>query len=168
MLVEEEQVTTKRRKITHQSYPPQPVLQNQHHPTTNTGNMPFQSPSSCFPASSHQVVPSSSLPATNSITASKQQSSNLRPPSSVNISKDLGTYVARDSKLLTSLGWRSFVQQRRPRGDFSQVDSLQHPASPLLLHYKKHGVPVRLKTKPWSEGDTTTAMQRGAHQSCFN
>ena len=68
--------------------------------------------------------------------------------------------------LLKKLGWKKFVQSRRSRGDLADLSSLPHPAKRLLQHYKSHGAPVKVTTKPWSQHKLRTAIERGPHQSC--
>ena len=83
------------------------------------------------------------------------------------ISQDLGTYIARDIKLFRELGWQQLVTQRRQRGDWnSNVGSIHHPAVRLLDHYKRHGAPVKIRTKPWTLARIEAALERGPHRSC--
>ena len=92
----------------------------------------------------------------------------LQLPATPTVSSDLGTYIARDVKLLKRLGWKKFVQQQRRRGDFADLADLPHPAKRLLQHYKSHGAPVKVTTKPWSKHKLRTAIERGPHQSCHD
>ena len=69
-------------------------------------------------------------------------------------------------KLLNELGWKKFVQSRRRRGDLADLSNLQHSAKGLLQHYKSHGAPVKVTTKPWSQRRLRTAIERGPHKSC--
>jgi hypothetical protein len=92
----------------------------------------------------------------------------LRAPPVPQISDDLGTYIARDSELVSAMGWHNFVKFRRKRGDFADVKSLHHPANRLLHFYKQHGVPVRFHTKPWTKVQTQNAISRGPHRSCHD
>ena len=78
------------------------------------------------------------------------------------MSAELGKYVTRDVKLLQRLGWKRFVQSRRPRSDLSAI-SFQHPAARILKMYKHRGVPVRLRSAPWSSQQISRALVRGPH-----
>jgi hypothetical protein len=78
---------------------------------------------------------------------------------------ELGKYISRDVALLSKLGWKKFVQQRRRRGDFASLN-IQHPAKRLLKHIKTHGAPVQLSSKPWSQPKLAKAIRRGPHRSC--
>ena len=78
------------------------------------------------------------------------------------MSAELGKYVTRDVKLLQRLVWKRFVQNRRPRSDLSAI-SFQHPAVRILKMYKHRGVPVRLRSAPWSSQQISRALVRGPH-----
>ena len=87
---------------------------------------------------------------------------------------DLGKYIDRDVSLVKRLGWHRFVQLRRSRGDFAELN-FDHPARRLLLQYKHRGVPVKFHSAPWSDQQKYwsdqqkyQALQRGPHQSCRN
>ena len=80
---------------------------------------------------------------------------------------DLGKYIDRDVSLVKRLGWHRFVQLRRRRGDFAELN-FDHPARRLLLQYKHRGVPVKFHSAPWSDEQKHHALQRGPHQSCRN
>ena len=60
--------------------------------------------------------------------------------------EDLGKYITKDVQLLRALGWKRFVDQKRGRGDFGDLEKVRHPANHLLRYYKKHGAPVKLST----------------------
>ena len=81
------------------------------------------------------------------------------------MSAELGKYVTRDVKLLQQLGWKHLVQSRRPRSDLSAI-SFQHSAARILKMYKHHGIPVRLRSAPWSSQQISRALVRGPHQFC--
>ena len=78
---------------------------------------------------------------------------------------DLGKCIAHDVDLLQQVGWRRFVQLKRPKQDIGSLD-FHHPARRLLQHYKTRGAPVKFTTAPWSPNRIQTAMDRGAHRSC--
>ena len=115
-----------------------------------TNSLPANMFSSPFILSSPPSTPNHNANLTSESSAKRRRVvSSLRPPAAVEISAELGTYVTRDVKLLKEMGWNSFVRHRRQRGDFADVAKLPHPASRLLQHYKVHGAPVKLTTKPW-------------------
>ena len=60
---------------------------------------------------------------------------------------NLRKYMLRDTKLLRSLGWRKFVQQRRGQGDFGDLE-VDHKAMRLLSYLSKRGALVVLTTPP--------------------
>ncbi|GFH55146.1 hypothetical protein CTEN210_11622 [Chaetoceros tenuissimus] len=64
------------------------------------------------------------------------------------------------------VGWRKFIQIKRGRVDLATTN-INHPAGHVLNQYRKRGVPVRFKTKPWSKERIDEALQRGSHRSCF-
>jgi hypothetical protein len=79
--------------------------------------------------------------------------------------QNLGKCVARDMTLLKKMGWKGFVAATRSRKDFAQL-AFKHPAKRLLKHYKIHGVPVKVSTKPWTQEQCEQAIDRGPHRSC--
>ena len=78
---------------------------------------------------------------------------------------ELGEYIVRDVKLLQQLGWRRFIQQRRPVSDFASLDNVYHPAKRLLHFYKHRGAPVKFSTPPWTRRQVKRALARGPHKS---
>ena len=87
-------------------------------------------------------------------------------PSNPLLPNDLGKLIEIDNHLVKQLGWTRFVEQRRGRGDFSDLTKLRHPAKSTLLQYKNQGVPVDFSTAPWLPKHQTTALERGPHKSC--
>ena len=81
------------------------------------------------------------------------------------MSDDLGKCIARDSALLSSLGWEAYVHSRRGRGDFANMATLNHPARRLLRKLQSSGAPVALSSKPWTPSRLHQALQRGPHKS---
>ena len=75
--------------------------------------------------------------------------------------------MRQDGKLLKRLGWRKFVLQHRPKGDFTSLDNVHHPVQRLLKHYKTRGAPVKISTEPWSRAMIDAALQQGAHRLCM-
>ena len=133
-----------------------------------TNSLPANMFSSPFIFSSPPSTPNHNANLTSESSAKRRRVvSSLRPPAAVEISAELGTYVTRDVKLLKEMGWNSFVRHRRQRGDFADVAKLPHPASRLLQHYKAHGAPVKLATKPWKKHTVELALARGPHRSCM-
>ena len=62
--------------------------------------------------------------------------------------------------------WSEFFDlQRDPKGDWGDVEDIQHPAKDLLTLYKRLGVPVMLSTPQWKQGQKQAALQRGPHKS---
>jgi hypothetical protein len=57
---------------------------------------------------------------------------NVPRPSGVPV--ELGEYIARDARLLRSLGWHGLVAHCQPLSDFSLLDNVLHPARCLLRH----------------------------------
>ena len=74
--------------------------------------------------------------------------------------------MARDAELVQRLGWEGFVKQRRPRGDFTSLEKVEHSARHILKQYRDRGVPVRFSTGPWSAERIDAALGRGPHPSC--
>ena len=62
-------------------------------------------------------------------------------------SNDLRKYILHDIKLLRSLGWPEFIQRRRGRGDFGDLD-IEHQATRLLHYLSRRGAPVILTPPP--------------------
>lgn len=83
------------------------------------------------------------------------------------IDSSLGECIDRDAALLKREGWKALIRNRRKRGDFGDVGKLDHPASRLLLHYKKHGAPVKCHGRDWDKSLIDKALRRGPHRSCF-
>jgi hypothetical protein len=79
--------------------------------------------------------------------------------------QNLGKCIAHDLTLLNKLGWKKFVEARRHRKDLAPMP-FDHPAKRLLQHYRKHGVPVKVSTLPWTPEKLQHALQRGPHKSC--
>ena len=78
----------------------------------------------------------------------------------------LAAYITRDTDLLQREGWTALVTQRRQRGDFTNLETLDHPAARLIDFYRKRGVPAKMSTAPWSAQRVKAALERGPHKSC--
>ena len=79
----------------------------------------------------------------------------------------LGTLV-RDltSAYASSQSWDLFVNELRgPSYLAPELDQVQHPATPLLVDWRDHGVPVYTTTDPWTESQKDACIQRGCHKS---
>jgi hypothetical protein len=83
------------------------------------------------------------------------------------ISDELGTFVSASSAAFEkSLSWDAYIRHIRHTCDIAPgVDNLDHPASNLLRSFRKRGVPVITKTRPWSEARINAALKRGPHKS---
>jgi len=62
----------------------------------------------------------------------------------------LGKLIAEHSKLYQKFSWGATVSQLWPRGNLCLYQSHWHPASPLLCHFAKAGVPLVISSAPWS------------------
>ena len=83
------------------------------------------------------------------------------------IDEELKALVAEATqRYRASKSWEEFFdRQRDPTGDWGPVETINHPASHLLQHYRNHGVPAKVKTRPWSKGKKEAALARGPHKS---
>ena len=88
-------------------------------------------------------------------------------PSTSAVPTELGKFIVRDAALIRKLGWATFVQQRRGRGDFTNLQ-IKHPAASLLKTYKTHGVPIKFSNLPWSSAQLQQSITRGPHRSCYD
>ena len=89
------------------------------------------------------------------------------PAENYRLPKDLGECVHKDVELLRRVGWQRFVKARRNGGDLSDLSNVDnHPARPLLNHYRHRGVPVKSPSPKWSRTRLQAALTRGAHKSC--
>jgi hypothetical protein len=79
----------------------------------------------------------------------------------------LGTLV---SQLCTSLSeapsWEAFVNEfRGPSYLSSRLDSVDHPAAPLLRKWRDEGVPANTTAEPWTLEQKDACIERGCHYS---
>ena len=58
-----------------------------------------------------------------------------------------------------------FARQCRGQQCLADTKSLPHPAGPFLEKLRKHGLPVVLKTQPWTIAARDEAKEYGAHSS---
>ena len=144
------------------------MLKNNFVASKITSSLPANLFSSPFILSSPPSTPNHNANLTSESSAKRRRVvSSLCPHATVEVSANLGTYVNCDVKLLKEMGWKSFVRHRRQRGDFAEVTKLPHPASRLLQHYKVHGAPVKLTTKPWKKHTVELALAQGPHPLCM-
>ena len=79
---------------------------------------------------------------------------------------ELGAYVDQTVSLLKVLGWHATITKLRGRSNLHpQVKDLNHPAAPLLDRMRRNGVPVVLKSAPWSPSMKQARFARGPHKS---
>ena len=80
---------------------------------------------------------------------------------------DLGEFILRDTKYFKEDGtWNGlFNSCKGPTNFHKNLKHLQHSASRLLHKFSKSGVPVLLKTRPWTLKEKDLAMARGNHLS---
>jgi len=79
----------------------------------------------------------------------------------------LGTLVRRlSSDLSSSLSWEDFVRDLCGRSYLSAgLEGIDHPAIPLLQHWRDYGVPVLSSEDPWSVKTKDQCILQGCHQS---
>jgi hypothetical protein len=81
---------------------------------------------------------------------------------------NLGTCIDRDVRLLDTLGWNRFIQDRRGKSDINvAVDTIRHPARSHLRHLRRVGARAPMTTTPWSDKRIEATMARGPHKSAF-
>lgn len=79
----------------------------------------------------------------------------------------LGTLVRKLANQFTNASsWENFVEQFRGRSYLSEkLESVQHPASDLLIRWRDEGVPVLSSDQPWSQALKDERFERGCHKS---
>jgi hypothetical protein len=75
-------------------------------------------------------------------------------------------YIDIDSHLFSSLGWNEFVHGHRGWGNTGNLD-FEHPASRLLCHIGKKGVPIVFTMPPWDSKCIYAAAMRGPHKPTY-
>ena len=80
---------------------------------------------------------------------------------------DLGKLVRESVDLLSaSLSWEHYVAQLRGRSHIApNVEHLKHPAGPLLVCLRSHGMPVVTRSPGWSAPLVQDRLHRGSHKS---
>ena len=79
----------------------------------------------------------------------------------------LGEFIKVDSNFYIDHGsWSDLFHARKGRSNFhDDLLYLRHQAAPFIHQYSKQGVPVLLRTRPWSLQQKDAAIQRGNHPS---
>ena len=127
-----------------------------------------QSTTALSPPHLHQHL-SSPLPCAQSITAPVKRSApfELLPTATPkkaaidlaqSVPTDIGEFIDRDVKLLQQLGWRGLVTHRRPRGDFTSLNNVLHPAHRLPSSSPRHHGLVTKFSAPSTGARTNLAM----------
>ena len=106
-----------------------------------------------------------STPAPPVVTPTARSSARIKDRVQVR-NDELGKYVREHTALLEQCGFEATVRRIRPRGDLEVNQRHWHPASPLLRHFAKCGVPAVMSTAPWSPELLEARALRGSHQSC--
>jgi hypothetical protein len=80
---------------------------------------------------------------------------------------DLGKIVRDSIALLSSsLSWEHYVARLRGRSHIADnVEHLRHPAGPLLVRLRTHGMPVVLRTPGWTAPLVHERLTHGSHKS---
>ena len=62
--------------------------------------------------------------------------------------------------------WASFVHDfRGPSYLSTELEDLDHPATPLLAQWRDHGVPVKSSSEPWTLEQKDECIRQGCHPS---
>ena len=78
----------------------------------------------------------------------------------------MGKYMRAAQNVLKKQGWTAMVQQLRSPPDIPEdVEKIPHPAGNLLATIRDEGIPVTLKSPPWTRQELDAAVARGPHQS---
>jgi hypothetical protein len=85
----------------------------------------------------------------------------------IDVSDELGALILDAACTFeNSSSWDAFVTSSRHDSDMhAEVAKLPHPASHILQQYRKRGLPVTMRTTPWSQKRKDAAISRGAHLS---
>lgn len=80
---------------------------------------------------------------------------------------DLGKFIDRlTHSFLSAPSWNAFIRSVQGPSDFHPtVQTIPHPSAHLLNHFRLHGTPVVLSTKPWTHQQIHHTFHRGPHQS---
>ncbi len=79
----------------------------------------------------------------------------------------LGTLVSDlTARLSRATSWEGFVHDfRGPSYLSTELEDLDHPATPMLAHWREHGVPVESSSEPWTLEQKDECIRRGCHPS---
>ena len=78
----------------------------------------------------------------------------------------LGEFISKDEDYLNRTSWVDLFHRVKGRSNFSAaLHRLRHPARQLLYRYEKEGVPVLVRSEPWTLERKDAAMLRGNHPS---
>jgi hypothetical protein len=81
---------------------------------------------------------------------------------------NLGTCINRDVRLLETLGWNRFIQDRQGKSDINiAVDAIRYPSRSHLRHLRRMGARAPMTTAPWSNECLEATMARGPHKLAF-
>ena len=78
----------------------------------------------------------------------------------------LGERIRQHTKILLEEGWESLVHRLQEEDLRVVGDGEVHPAGTILKSYQRNGVPVVLKSSPWSRNKIKKLLARGSHKSC--
>jgi len=70
------------------------------------------------------------------------------------------------AELDASPSWEDFVTRFRGRSYLAPaLEEVDHPAIPMLLEWRDHGVPVNTTSEPWTAKELDSYVERGCHRS---
>ena len=118
----------------------------------------------------HLALP---LGAASSVAGAHDTTSHGGPTSSTNNSNiaatkvnTLGEFINMDTVNFLDYGWERLFHSVKGRTNFTpHLDCLPHRAAALLDRYARTGVPVVVRSAPWSLTQKDAAMTRGNHPS---
>ena len=80
--------------------------------------------------------------------------------------EELGAYVDQTVSMLKLIGWHATIVKLRGRSNLHpHVRDLSHPAAPLLDRMRRNGVPVVIRSPPWTPSMKQARFARGPHKS---
>ena len=82
---------------------------------------------------------------------------------------ELGAYVDQTVSMLKLKGWHATITELRGRSNLHpRVRDLDHPAAPLLDRMRRNGVPVVIRSPPWTPHMKQARFIRGPHKSALD
>ena len=70
------------------------------------------------------------------------------------------------TRLSSAASWQHFVHGfRGPSYLSTDLEDLNHPATPLLARWREHGIPVESTSEPWTLAQKDECIRRGCHPS---